>query len=305
MAIAVRALEGEIVAKSKPGATTSGEVPKRLTPSPEVMRELYLLSGNNCAMPNCDGLIIDAKGVVVGEVCHISSALSNGARFNDQMTNERRREVSNLILLCRGHHTQADSKQRRRDYPIEVLTKIKREHEAKFKGIEDALTLSFNTGYADSTDKLKPTNAKNFARIAATLREAALEGADAARRAKQVSAYVAKMKVVPDAERQFMLAIIKRALKPGKDTMVVHVDDVKSALNVGHSKIKTIGDALSRYGVGDVDLYGTDRGTDEPHVGIRDPSDYLTWAEIADFSDKTGVSLDDFVLRLKFGLLDG
>ncbi|MFN4042266.1 MAG: hypothetical protein ACK4I0_11445 [Brevundimonas sp.] len=293
------------MAKSKSGGTTSGEVPKRLTPTPEVMRELYLLSGNNCAMPDCDGLIIDAKGVVVGEVCHISSAMPDGARFDPQKTNEQRREVSNLILLCRGHHTQVDSKQRRKDYPVEVLTKIKREHEAKFKGLADALTHSFNTGYADSTDKLKPTDAKTYARLATILPEAALKGEDAARRKKQISAYVAKMKVVPDAERLFMLAIIKRALKLGKDEMVVHVDDVKSALSVGHSRIKTMGDALSRYGVGDVDLYGTGRGTDEHHVGIRDPSDYLTWAEIAEFCDNTGVPLDDFVLRLKFGLLDG
>jgi hypothetical protein len=305
MFIDVRALAEGMMTKSKHGVTTFKEESKRLTPTPEVMRELYLLSGNNCAMPGCNGLIIDAKGVVVGEVCHISSAMPNGARFDDQMNNEQRREVSNLILLCRGHHTQVDSRQRGEDYPVAVLTKIKRDHEAKFKGIEDALTHSFNTGYADSTDKLKPTNAKTYALIAAALPEAALKGEDAARRAKQVSAYVAKMTVVPDAERQFMLAIIKRALKLGKDAVVVHVDDVKSALSVGHNKIKTMGDALSRYGVGDVDLYATDIGTDEHHVGIRAPSDYLTWAEIAEFCDKTGVSLDDFVLRLKFGLLDG
>lgn len=291
--------------KSKSGGATSGEVPKRLTPTPEVMRELYLLSGNNCAIPNCGSLIIDAKGVVVGEVCHISAAMPDGPRFDPQMTNEQRRQVSNLILLCRGHHAQVDSKQRREDFPVSVLTKIKRDHEAKFKGIEDALTHSFDAGYADSTDNLKPTRAKTYARLAAALPEADLKGEDAARREKQVSAYIARMKVVPDAERQFMLAIIKRALKLGTGGMIVHVDDVKSALGLGHTRIKAMGDALSRYSVGDVDLYGTDRGTDEPHVGIRDPSDYLTWVEIAEFCDKTGVPLDDFVLRLKFGLLDG
>jgi hypothetical protein len=40
----------------------------RLTPKPEVLRELYLLSGNNCAMPGCKNVIIDRAGVVVGHI---------------------------------------------------------------------------------------------------------------------------------------------------------------------------------------------------------------------------------------------
>lgn len=281
----------------------SGEVAKRLTPTPEVMRELYLLSGNNCAIPDCDGLIIDSKGVVVGEVCHIRAAMPDGARFDDTMNNEKRRAFSNLILLCRGHHTQIDSKQREEEYPVERVAKIKRDHEAKFKGISDALTHSFNE-YTDVTDRLKPTVAENYARLAATLPDAALSDEHGAKRHKQVSAYMKKMMLVPDAERQFMLAVIKRAVKLGTDSIVVHINDVKSALGVGHGKIKTMGAALLRYDVGDVDLYATDAGTDEYHVALRDPSDYLTWVEIAEFCDRSGASLDDFVLRLKFDLLD-
>lgn len=38
---------------------------------------------------------------------------------------------------------------------------------------------------------------------------------------------------------------------------------------------------------------------------IQDPSDHLTWFEINEFCDVSGHDLDEFVLRLKFGLLDG
>ena len=55
--------------------TGTKEKPKRLTPKPEVLRELYLLSGNQCAMPNCRNVIIDDKGTVIGQVCHIEAAM--------------------------------------------------------------------------------------------------------------------------------------------------------------------------------------------------------------------------------------
>ena len=89
---------------TKPSSKSGQEKPKRLTPTPEVLRQLYLLSGNNCAMADCDHLIIDGKGVVIGHVCHIEAALPDGARFNAQMTNEQRRAESNLVLMCGGHH---------------------------------------------------------------------------------------------------------------------------------------------------------------------------------------------------------
>ena len=81
---------------------------KRLTPKPEVLRELYILSGNNCAMPGCKNVIIDRAGVVVGHVCHIEAAKPEGSRFNLNQNNEQRRALSNLVLMCKGHHAQID-----------------------------------------------------------------------------------------------------------------------------------------------------------------------------------------------------
>jgi hypothetical protein len=63
-------------------------------------------------------------------------------------------------------------------------------------------------------------------------------------------------------------------------------------------------EALDRYRVGTVDEVGT-RDGNKYHVMIHDPSDHLTWFEINEFCDVSGHDLDDFVLRLKFGLLDG
>ena len=41
------------------------ETPKRLTPRPEVTRRLYLASGNRCAYPQCEQVLMTAGGVLV------------------------------------------------------------------------------------------------------------------------------------------------------------------------------------------------------------------------------------------------
>ncbi|MCP3018633.1 hypothetical protein [Cupriavidus basilensis] len=102
-----------------------------------------------------------------------------------------------------------------------------------------------------------------------------------------------------------MSSIIRRAMKLDRNDgrVCVHVDDVKSAFKIGHAKIKSLGDALERYSVGSIDLASVGE-RDEYHVIIYDPSDYVTWADIVRFCEEGGHGLEDFVLRLKFDLLD-
>jgi hypothetical protein len=58
------------------------EKPKRLTPTKDTLRELYLKSGNRCAFPGCHKALFNSKGVFVGQICHIEAAESGGQRFN-------------------------------------------------------------------------------------------------------------------------------------------------------------------------------------------------------------------------------
>lgn len=37
---------------------------------------------------------------------------------------------------------------------------------------------------------------------------------------------------------------------------------------------------------------------------LADPSDYVPWSAIQEFCEKTGTSLEEFVIDLNFGLLD-
>ena len=290
----------------KQSAKLRQEKPKRLAPKPEVLRQLYLLSGNNCAMSDCDNLIIDSRGVVIGHVCHIEAALPNGARFNADMTNEQRRAETNLVLMCGGHHKQIDSKEYEKEYTLDRVRKIKRDHEAQFKGIGDSLRKSFQSAFADTTDKLNPSGSGTCKRLEQILPDCAVDSEEQTEeRRRQIASYLDQIRKVPDPERDFMLGVIKRAVKlDDAVSILVHVDDIRNALQIPATRLKNLGKALERYGVGDVDLYGTSRGEDEPHVMVRDPSDYVSWFTIARFCDKTDASLEDFVMQLKFGLLD-
>lgn len=106
---------------------------KRLTPKPETLRELFLKSGNQCAFPGCSRLMMNGDGDFVGQICHIEAAETGGERSNPQMTNEARRSIKNLMLMCYEHHVVTNNVTK---YPVPVLQKMKKEHEAKFTLVE-------------------------------------------------------------------------------------------------------------------------------------------------------------------------
>lgn len=92
----------------------------------DVLRDLYLLSGNQCAFPGWTRTILNDKGNPVGQVCHIEAAMPGGERFNPNQTNEERRAFSNLMLLCYDHHIETNDVEK---YTVKRLKKMKQDHE--------------------------------------------------------------------------------------------------------------------------------------------------------------------------------
>lgn len=105
---------------------------KRLNPKSDTIKELFAKSGNMCAFPGCCNSIVNSQGIVVGEICHIVAAQEGGKRFinDNEWTNEKRRSIENLILLCPEHHKVIDSDEK--TYTVKVLQKYKNQHEKKF-----------------------------------------------------------------------------------------------------------------------------------------------------------------------------
>jgi hypothetical protein len=112
------------------------EQPKRLAPTKETLRRLYVLSGNQCAFPGCEKPLFNHEGNFVAQICHIEAAMPDGERFNKYMSNEERRSFGNLLLLCYPHHIETN---KINIYSTEKLKKIKSDHEIIFSDIDDAV----------------------------------------------------------------------------------------------------------------------------------------------------------------------
>jgi hypothetical protein len=214
--------------KSKAGPRDEA---KRLTPKPEVLRSLYLLSGNLCAMPDCDHVLINNAGTMIGKICHIEAAEKGGARFNERMSNEDRRAAANLILLCSPHHDVIDDKKNERTWPVSRLQTLKREHEDRFREIGETLRRAYQEQFKDTTAATSVQRPKNLARLLAHPLYNDLTPTQQRELRKHLEKYADQLQIVPAVEREFMLAIVERALRLKRNDMAsVNVNDVHSAL---------------------------------------------------------------------------
>ncbi len=119
-----------VAGKALKDSVQSTEYVRRLNPTFSTKRELFCLSGNECAYPTCSHELIDNFGHFTGHICHIEAAEALGERFNENQTNEERRDISNLILMCPTHHEVTNDVKR---FTVDVLKNMKAEHEQKIR----------------------------------------------------------------------------------------------------------------------------------------------------------------------------
>lgn len=90
-------------------------------------RAAYLCSNPDCRVstvgPNSEG----AEATVIGEAAHIFAARAGQARYDSQMTDQARSEISNAIWLCRNCHKQADRDPLK--FPADLLFLWRERHE--------------------------------------------------------------------------------------------------------------------------------------------------------------------------------
>lgn len=90
-------------------------------------------SGGLCYWPGCtEPVLREVEGQIrfIVEIAHICAAYRNGARYDELMTDDQRRDFKNLMLLCDPHHDLADNKKKENIYTVEVLARWKAQREA-------------------------------------------------------------------------------------------------------------------------------------------------------------------------------
>ena len=96
-----------------------------------VIKQLWTLTGNMCAFPNCLLKMVNDDGIIVGESCHIEGEKQGSARYNQNMTDKERSSFDNLVIFCPNHHTEVDKNHSK--YNVQLLKEIKRNHEDKYR----------------------------------------------------------------------------------------------------------------------------------------------------------------------------
>jgi hypothetical protein len=90
-------------------------------------------SGGLCYCPGCPEpvlRVVEDKVHLIVQIAHIRGAFPGSCRYEASMTDDQRRDLPNLMLLCDPHHQQADSKEREKTYTREVLERWKAQREA-------------------------------------------------------------------------------------------------------------------------------------------------------------------------------
>lgn len=267
---------------------------KRLSPTAKVTRELYLKSGNICAFPGCHNVMIDEDGTFIGEVCHIEAAETGGERFNENMTNEQRREFSNLILMCHKHHKKTNDVNK---YTVTKLKKMKKKHEEKFSGIiqqmrESIVDYGKIDEYKDSKVCNRLTDVLGYGNTVEENTE----------NSKLLNKLLEKLVDLPVETRGLLAIMVERSFKDRYENCIIPLSEIQSATFKDESFIIEHLDILNRRCIASM-AEVEDDGIPYSYL-YKDDSGWNIWNDMREYCKKTDVDLNDLIVEGDFSLFD-
>lgn len=269
---------------------------KRLDPRIEVIKELFVKSGNECAFPGCTHRIINSDGVLIGQICHIEAAEKGGQRFNDDMSNEDRRRFSNLMLMCHAHHKITDDVTK---YSVQALQTMKADHEAKYTLAPEKLIKAI----VDEARHSIATPAKTLKRMDAVMGWN-YEEYQFAPTLADLTDLLGRLRQVPTRTRQLLVAIVERTRKTdsqSRSSTVSH-SEIATACSLESHDLANQLTILKQYGIVQCDRSLIDYSEEIQLQTLSGPWDF--WSELKEYCTATGHSLDEFIIDLRFNLLD-
>ncbi len=282
------------------GDQKNREKAKRLKPVQSTLRELFVVSGNRCAFPKCDAPIIDENGNFSAQVCHIEAAEEGGERFNPNQTNEERRHISNLMLLCYPHHVETDKEEK---YPVERMRQMKLDHEAPFREGWNRVLANIED-WTETTSVTHPTTLHALSTWTNTLKEAAEYGIEVELRNLRILSEQIQQLTRP--ARQLFRIILNKGV-PGRGfggvvELRTYLNFLRDATGLSQQQLSDRLHQLEQVGVAVV-VY--DEDDVPPYVETRTTTgDFPSWSEIRQFCRECERDLEDLIVDLRFDLFD-
>lgn len=277
----------------------------RLPPKPSTLRRIHVLSGNQCAKPGCNTVLVNSNGTFVASVCHIYAAEENGPRQNNNLTPEQKRSADNLILLCKICHEIVDSEEDK--YPAKLLKKWKADREKVFSEIGDTLKKSYLEQITDERDHIDFRPLNNLKIYIEYLEQNNCSHSIDEDELKKINTYIESLRHLTLNDRSLLVKIIEASLSMPSASeseygIDVHPDDLKilqvDGKPLSTHRINKFANTLERHGIGYLDFECA------PEIRISCPSDYLGWSDLRDFGLKNDKSLEQYLCKLDFNDLE-
>lgn len=275
------------------------EDPKRLAVTMTAIKELFAKSGNLCAFPGCNHLMVTSDGNIIGQICHIEGAEPGGERFNASQSNEERRQVNNLIMLCYEHHVVTNNV---KEFPVQRMQEMKAIHEAKFTDALQRIERAF-------VDEASNTSVKGGGSLRKLheVQKWDLNDEQHGEMVEQFNVFAEKLRKVPRDTRELLLVLVERSSRPrwgegGRGKLSVPHREIAAAVRRGDAEIREHVTILQRYG-----FAGGERSDENQvdYIYVWDlANDWRIWEELRDFSKKTGTPLYELIVDLNFRSLD-
>lgn len=268
---------------------------KRLKPTSNVVRELYLKSGNQCAFPGCHKVMVDDEGNFIGQICHIEAAEAGGERFNKNMTNEDRRRFNNLMLMCYEHHVVTDNVTK---YPVAALKKMKKDHEDKFTGVIQMMKNSV-VDYGLATN----FSESNVCQALSDALEFGCSVEDNLWNSKILNKLLGALIDIPIETRALLSIMVSRSVLTAWGDCSVPLHEIEAATGRDPSYILRQIDILKRRGListPDEDEYGC------PFCILCNDheSEWNYWRDIKEFCKIRDIQINAIFVDLNFSLFD-
>lgn len=266
---------------------------KRLVPTSDTLRELYLKSGNVCAFPGCTNIMININGDFIGQVCHIEAAEEGGPRFNVNQTNDDRRSFQNLMLMCYEHHTITHDVNR---YSVDDLKKMKERHEITFSSILDRICnsivdIGFSRGFCETIECNRLSESLDWK----------CTSDENIENSKSLNALLHKIEMLPIESRSILIIMLRRSFLE-RDSLKVDLHEIEKAVNRDSQFLLNHIEIMKRYDIVS-DHYEDDYGRYFVDL-IMDESGWNYWDDIKRFSEKEKIDLKEIIVDLNFSVFD-